>query len=77
MAHTQVMPNGNIEPMFKGLTLEDKINNLYAMDEAEDPIYKKAYRKLATFVSFWYFSKNAQKEDFEKLESDIESGKFD
>ena len=77
MAHTQVMPNGNIEPMFKGLTLEDKINNLYDMDEAEDPIYKKAYRKLATFVSFWYFSKNVQKEDFEKLESDIESGKFD
>jgi hypothetical protein len=76
MAHTQVMPSGNIEPMFKGLSTEDKINQLYLMDEQEDPIYKKAYHKLATFISFWYFSKNAKKEDFEKLESDIESGKF-
>jgi hypothetical protein len=76
MAHTQVMPSGNIEPMFKGSTTEEKVNNLYAMDEQEDPVYKKAYLKLATFMSFWFFSKNAQKEDFEKLESDIDSGKF-
>jgi hypothetical protein len=62
--------------MFKGSTTEEKVNNLYAMDEQEDPVYKKAYLKLATFMSFWFFSKNAQKEDFEKLESDIDSGKF-
>jgi hypothetical protein len=77
MAHTQVMPNGNIEPMFKGLTTEEKLAQLYAMDETEDAVYTKAFRKLMTFVSFWYFSKNAKKEDFEKLDSDIESGKFE
>ena len=77
MAHTQVMPNGNIEPMFKGLTTEEKLAQLYVMDETEDVVYTKAFRKLMTFVSFWYFSKNAKKEDFEKLESDIESGKFE
>jgi hypothetical protein len=76
MAHTQVMPSGNIEPMFKGFSTEEKLAQLYAMDETEDSVYTKAFRKLMTFVSFWYFSKNAQKEDFEKLESDIESGKF-
>jgi len=77
MAHTQVMPNGNIEPMFKGLTTEEKLAQLYVMDETEDVVYTKAFRKLMTFVSFWYFSKNAKKEDFEKLDSDIESGKFE
>jgi hypothetical protein len=77
MAHTQVMPNGNIEPMFKGLTTEEKLTQLYAMDETEDAVYTKAFRKLMTFVSFWYFSKNVKKEDFEKLDSDIESGKFE
>jgi hypothetical protein len=77
MSHTQVMPSGNIEPMFKGLTTEEKLAQLYAMDESEDLVYTKAFRKLMTFVSFWYFSKNAKKEDFEKLESDIESGKFE
>jgi hypothetical protein len=77
MSHTQVMPNGNIEPMFKGLTTEEKLAQLYVMDETEDLVYTKAFRKLMTFVSFWYFSKNAKKEDFEKLDSDIESGKFE
>jgi len=77
MSHTQVMPNGNIEPMFKGLTTEEKLAQLYVMDETEDVVYTKAFRKLMTFVSFWYFSKNAKKEDFEKLDSDIESGKFE
>jgi hypothetical protein len=77
MAHTQVVPDGNIEPMFKGATTDEKINTMHEMDENGDELYSKAYRKLATFMSFWYFSKNAKKEDFEKLENDIETGKFD
>lgn len=77
MAHTQVMPEGNIEPMFKGSTTEQKLESLHLMDENEDEVYNKAYRKLATFMSFWFFSKNAKREDFEKLENDIETGKFD
>jgi hypothetical protein len=76
MAHIQASPSGNIEPMFTGSTTEEKLNQLYILDEKEDLVYRKSYNKLATFVSFWYYSKNAQKEDFEKLESDIESGKF-
>lgn len=77
MAHAQIMPDGNIEPMFKGSTTEQKLESLHQMDENEDEIYTKAYRKLATFMSFWFFSKNAKREDFEKLENDIETGKFD
>lgn len=77
MAHMQVMPDGNIEPLFKGSTTEEKLNSLHEMDENGDEIYTKAYRKLATFMSFWFFSKNAKREDFEKLDNDIETGKFD
>jgi hypothetical protein len=77
MAHTQVLPDGNIEPMFKGNSTEKKLESLHEMDENEDEVYKKAYRKLATFMSFWFFSKNAKREDFEKLDNDIETGKFD
>jgi len=32
------------------------------------------YDKLSAFISFWYFSTNASKEDFEELEQDIEEG---
>ncbi len=77
MAHTQVMPDGNIEPMFKGNSTEQKLESLHQVDDNEDEIYTKAYRKLATFMSFWFFSKNAKHEDFQKLENDIETGKFD
>jgi hypothetical protein len=77
MAHAQVIPDGNIEPMFKGTTTEQKLESLHQMDENEDELYAKAYRKLATFMSFWFFSKNAKREDFEKLDNDIETGKFD
>lgn len=77
MAHSQVVPDGNIEPMFKGATTEQKLESMHQMDEDEDEVYKKAYRKLATFVSFWFFSKNAKHEDFKKLDDDIETGKFD
>jgi hypothetical protein len=67
---------GSIEPFFKGDTLDQKLDELLRMDEQEDEVYTKDYKKLATFVSFWYFSKNATKKDFEQLDKDIEDGKF-
>ena len=77
MAHFQILPDGQIEPFFKGSSTEEKLASMHEMDENGEEIYSRAYRKLATFVSFWYFSKNAKREDFEKLENDIETGKFD
>jgi hypothetical protein len=77
MAHKQKLPDGKIEPMFSGETIEEKIEALHKMDDEDDPLYTKAYKKLATFAAFWYFSKNAKREDFEKLNSDIEQGTVD
>ena len=76
LIHKQVMPDGAIEPMFPGKDMEEKIEIMYKMDEEQDPLYQKTYRKLASFISFWYFSKNANREDFEKLDKDIEEGRF-
>lgn len=75
MTHKQE-GTGPIEPMFKGESLDEKLDGLLRMDEQEDEVYVKAYKKLATFVSFWYFSKNATKEDFKQLDKDIEDGKL-
>jgi hypothetical protein len=75
MTHKQKLPNGEIEPFFPGSTLEAKIGSMDEMDEAQDPLYTKTYRKIATFVSFWYFSKNATREDFENLDKEIEQDK--
>lgn len=76
LIHKQAMPDGPIEPMFPGYTLEDKIETLHKLDEEQDPLYVKTYNKLASFVAFWYYSKDATREDFDSLNKDIEEGKF-
>lgn len=65
---------GELEPYFKGDTFDDKLNYLYSLEEDEDPLFDLVYDKLTAFVSFWYFSVSATKEDFENLEKDIEEG---
>jgi hypothetical protein len=65
---------GELEPYFKGDTFDDKLNYLYGLEEDEDPLLDLVYDKLTAFVSFWYFSISATKEDFENLEKDIEEG---
>jgi hypothetical protein len=75
MTHKQIN-GGQIEPMFKGSTYEDKLDSLSELDENADPLFTKVYTKLITFVSFWYFSKTVSKEDFKKLDEDIAAGKF-
>ena len=65
---------GELEPYFKGDTFDDKLNYLYNLEEDEDPLLDLVYDKLTAFVSFWYFSVSATKEDFENLEKDIEEG---
>ena len=66
-------PDGE-EPLFPGSTAEEVENSYYAKDEEGDEIYELSREKLMTFVSFWYFSQNAQPEDFEKLEADMDAG---
>lgn len=67
---------GNIVPFFNGNTVEEKFDHMTKLDDDEDEIYEKTYKKLATFVTFWYYSKNATKQDFKQLEKDIEEGKY-
>lgn len=66
--------NGDLEPYFKGETFEDKREYLYKLEEDEDPLLDLVYDKLTAFISFWYFSVSATREDFENLEKDIEEG---
>jgi len=66
--------DGKLEPFFKGDTYEEKKEYLYELEEQEDDLLALVYEKLTAFVSFWYFSINAEKVDFEQLEKDIEEG---
>jgi hypothetical protein len=66
--------NGSIEEYFKGSSFEDKKDYLYSLEENEDDLFAAVYDKLTAFLSFWYFSVSASKEDFENLEKDIDEG---
>ena len=62
-------------PLFDGETFEEKREAYYSMEENDDDDFYDSIRsKLTTIVSFWFFSENAEEEDFKKLENDIDSG---
>jgi hypothetical protein len=64
-----------LEPLFKGESFDEKRDFYYDLEEnGDDEIFNLVNNKLTTLLSFWYFSTSATKEDFEKLESDIEGG---
>lgn len=67
---------GTVAPFFIGSNIQEKLDFMNKLDEEGDELYEKAYKKLATFVTFWYYSKNANKDDFRQLEKDIEEGKY-
>jgi len=54
-------------PIFPGKTLEEKEDYLYSLEEKEDELYTKTYNKLASVVSFWFFTGKIDKEEFDKI----------
>ena len=73
---THVMREEDEEPQvfLKGETFEEKENNYFELDEKEDPLYLLIQGKIATFISYWYYASAITKEDFQKLDQDIENG---
>lgn len=72
LTHKEV--DGKLDEYFKGNSFDEKKDYLYSLEENEDDLFAALYDKLTAFVSFWYFSVSANKEDFENLEKDIEEG---
>lgn len=62
-------------PLYKGDTFEEKLEDFYSREENADSFYLQVKQKLAYFISFWYNGAIASKEDFVKLEKDIDEGK--
>lgn len=54
-------------PIFNGKTFEEKEEALYALEEKEDEIYQKTYSKLASLISFWFFTGKIDKDEFDRI----------
>jgi hypothetical protein len=66
--------DGKLEPYFAGETYEEKKDFLYSLEEQENDLLALVYEKLTAFISFWYFSISAEREDFDNLAKDLEEG---
>ena len=61
--------------LFPGEDFDEKTEEYYRLEEAGDEIYDMVSGKLATFISYWYYSAGAVTEsDFEDLDKDINEG---
>jgi len=54
-------------PIFPGKTFEEKEEVLFSLEDKDDEIYSKAYNKLASIISFWFFTGKVDKEEFDKI----------
>ena len=55
-------------PIFDGVTFEEKEEKRFELEEGEDDLYGKIYSKLASVLSFWYFSGGEiNLEEFDKM----------
>jgi len=61
------------KPFFDGDTFEDKVDNYYAKEELDDALFGAVAGKLASLLSYWYFSNNTSKEQFDKILDDIDN----
>jgi hypothetical protein len=73
LSHIQSEGDKEPVPFFEGETFEEKINSYYLKDDIEDSLFLAASGKITSIVSFWYFSNNPQKEDFDKIINDIDN----
>jgi nitrous oxide reductase len=74
LTYYQENEDDDIKPFFEAEDSDEKIEQYYEIDEGGHDIFDLAKDKLSTFLSFWYFSSNATKEDFDQLGEDINSG---
>jgi len=74
LSYYQENESDDILPFFNAEEAVDKIDQYYDIDENGHEIFDIVKDKLSAILSFWYFSANATKEDFDSLNEDIDSG---
>jgi len=74
LSYFQENESDDILPFFNAEDSADKIDQYYDIDENGHEVFDLVKDKLSAILSFWYFSSNATKEDFDSLNEDIDSG---
>lgn len=64
--------NAEFEPLFPGKTFEQKEAVMFDYEDEKNEIYEKCYSKIASILSYWYFTSNVDKEEFDRIVSEID-----
>jgi hypothetical protein len=64
--------NAEFEWMFPGKTFEAKEAVMFEYEEEKNEIYEKSYSKLASLISYWFFTSNTEKEEFDRIIGEID-----
>lgn len=64
--------NSDFEPLFPGKTFEAKEMVMHQYEENFDEIYEKSYSKLASIVSYWFFTSTIDEEEFDRIINEID-----
>jgi hypothetical protein len=67
---------GEWTPFFEGDSIDEKLSFYDEKEENGDVFYYKAFKKISTFISFWYHGRVVDKESFKDLENDINNGEI-
>jgi len=72
LAYQKTSDMEKAEQIFVGGDFEALIDTYHTMDEKDDKLFRLVQSKLAAVISFWYFSEKVEKEDFDRLISDLD-----
>jgi hypothetical protein len=64
--------NPEYEWLFPGKTFEIKESVMFDYEENKNEIYEKCYSKLASVISYWFFTSNTEKEEFDRIIGEID-----
>lgn len=64
--------NAELEPLFPGKSLEIKEAVMFDYEESKNEIYEKCYSKLASIISYWFFTSNQDKDEFDRIIGEID-----
>ncbi len=62
----------NFSPMFPGKNFEQREAVMFDYEDSENEIYQKCYSKLASIVSYWFFTSNVDSDEFERIVEEID-----
>lgn len=64
--------NPDFEALFPGKTFEQKEAVMFDYEEEQNEIYEKCYSKIASILSYWFFTSNTDKEEFDRIIGEID-----